>query len=54
MKATHIKWEIDDESSKEYLPNEIEIPDEIVDDDEAISDYISDQTGYLHNGFIIE
>lgn len=34
------------------LPNEIEIPEDIEDDDE-ISDYLSDVTGFCHKGFEI-
>ncbi len=51
MKATHIKWDTDGEKIK--LPIKIELPDGMTDEDE-ISDYISDQTGYCHMGFCIE
>ena len=34
------------------LPNEIEIPEDLEDDDE-ISDYFSDVTGFCHKGFEI-
>lgn len=34
------------------LPNEIEIPEDVEDDDE-ISDYLSDITGFCHKGFEI-
>lgn len=34
------------------LPNEIEIPEDIEDDD-AISDYLSDVTNFCHKGFEI-
>lgn len=34
------------------LPNEIEIPEDVEDDDE-ISDYLSDVTGFCHKGFEI-
>lgn len=37
----------------ESLPTEIEIPDGMTDIEE-ISDYITDQTGFCHNGFIVE
>ena len=40
-KATHIQW------------TEIDIPDDMTDMEE-ISDYITDQTGFCHNGFIVE
>ena len=51
MKAFNIKWDVDDPEDLETLPNEIEIPAEIQDDDDAISDYISDVTGFCHFGF---
>lgn len=48
MKATNILWDTDGEDIA--LPTEIQIPDGMVDEDE-ISDYISDQTGFCHFGF---
>ena len=37
------------------LPTEIEIPDEVLhaykENEDAISDYLSDQTGFCHKGF---
>lgn len=48
--ATQIQWETDGEEVE--LPDRIEIPDNI--DDEGIADYLSDETGFLHNGFNIE
>ena len=52
MKATNIKWVIDsdDSSSTVLLPVEIEIPKSMLDIDE-IPDYLSDITGFLHEGF---
>ena len=50
MKAINIQWDVDNENQLEYLPTEISIPDDITDEDE-ISDYISDVTGFCHNGF---
>lgn len=55
--ATDIQWDIDLEENETYeaaiencnLPNEIEIPDTI--DEEDISDYLSDKTGFCHAGF---
>lgn len=64
MKAINIQWDIDelDEEDLEegttiedyaiVLPTEIEIPDGMTDEDE-ISDYLSDQTGFCHSGFDI-
>lgn len=51
MKAYNIQWDVEDEA-KEDLPTEIEIPADITDEDE-ISDYISEQTGFCHYGFMI-
>lgn len=48
MKAINIKWDTDGE--KIDLPTEIEIPEGMIDGDE-ISDYISDTTGFCHDGF---
>lgn len=50
MKATNIEWDVDHENDRESLPTEIEIPEDITDENE-ISDYISDVTGYCHKGF---
>ena len=60
IKATNIDWDIDvDEELAEEegisLPDTIIIPHTIEEDDEdAISDYISDMTGFRHYGFDIE
>lgn len=51
MKATQIKWDTDGENVD--LPAEIEIPADMEDEDE-ISDYISDLTGFCHFGFRLE
>lgn len=51
MKAINIKWDTDgEEEILESLPTEIDIPEWMEDEDE-ISDYISDETGFCHNGF---
>lgn len=50
MKAINIKWDFDTEEDLEGLPTEIEIPDGMTDEEE-ISDYISDETGFCHYGF---
>lgn len=46
-------WDTDDEDIEDLdLPDEIGIPEDIdPEDEEAISDYISDVTGFCHNGF---
>lgn len=49
MKAINIQWDFDDGEGAE-LPNEIELPEDLVDEEE-ISDYISDLTGFCHKGF---
>ena len=46
MKVVDIIWETDGEDID--LPTEMEIPDSIdPDDDDAITDYLSDETGWL-------
>lgn len=53
MKVISIEWDIDDEDFVDdeiVLPTEIEIPNGM-EDKEDISDYISDITGFCHNGF---
>ena len=49
--AFNIKWETDGYNVD--LPNEVEIPDSIPDDEDSISDYLSNTYGYLHYGFMI-
>ena len=53
MKAINIEWDIDDFEGDldelKMLPNEIDIPKDLTDDD--ISDYISEVTGFCHKGF---
>lgn len=56
MKAINIKWDTDgDMDLLNELPTEIEIPEDKTDEDEIdeeeISDYLSDETGFCHNGF---
>lgn len=54
MKATNIQWDTDgDEEILADLPTEIEIPESMTDEEE-ISDYISDETGFCHYGFELE
>lgn len=55
LKATQIQWDVDCPEELDDLPNEIIIPERIhPDDDDAISDYISEQTGFCHKGFVLE
>ena len=55
MKAINIKWDIDENENDnidvlQMLPEEMEIPKYITDEEE-ISDWLSDETGFCHNGF---
>ena len=50
MKAINIQWD----SDVPELPNEIEIPENIPNDEDAISDYLSDVTGFCHKGFELD
>lgn len=55
MKATNIIWDVDDDNDDTIeLPSEIAIPANIEDDDDAISVYLSDVTGFCHYGFCLE
>ena len=57
-KAINIMWDVDEDegvSQEEVLaqlPTEMDIPDDV--NEEDIGDYLSDQTGYCHFGFVIE
>lgn len=53
MKAINIQWDVDYPEDLEDLPAEIEIP-EGMEDEEDISDYISDVTGFCHTGFELD
>ena len=50
MKAINIKWETDGEDVN--LPNEVEIPEEV--DEEGVSDFLSDEYGWLINSYELE
>ena len=50
MKAVDIDWDVDNEEDRASLPTEIEIPTGMEDEDD-ISDYLSDCTGFCHRGF---
>ena len=50
MKAINIDWDTDGEDIQ--LPTEIEIPNGMTDEEE-ISDYLSNVTGYCHCGFVL-
>lgn len=58
IQAVNIKWDVDNKEDLKGLPTEIDIPPEIAEEsddeyEEAISDYISDVTGFCHRGFEI-
>lgn len=48
--AYDIDWDVDEESEIDFLPEEIQLPAGMVNDEE-ISDYLSDVTGYCHRSF---
>ena len=51
MKAVNIKWDTNGDLEWLYeLPEEMEIPEGMTDEDE-ISEWLSDQEGFFHNGF---
>lgn len=51
MKAINIKWDTDgDMEVLNQLPTEMEIPEGITDEEE-MSEYLSDETGFCHYGF---
>ena len=53
MKARNIKWDTDGNMELlGELPTEVEIPKGMVDEEE-ISDYLSVQEGFCHNGFAL-
>lgn len=55
MKAINIKWVTD--GYEVELPNEVDIPERFVNENEvdveAVSDWLSDMSGWLHDGFEI-
>lgn len=52
MIATNIKWNLEG-YEETILPTEVEIPEEMT-DDEGISNWLSDLTGFCHKGFELE
>ena len=50
--ATNIQWDVDDNKDLEYLPQRVKIP-QGMDDDDTISDYLTNLTGFCHFGFSI-
>ena len=60
MKATNIEWDVSDndmtdeemQDTLDILPKEIDIPDEI--DEDAVSDYLSELTGFCVFGYVLD
>ena len=48
--AINIQWDVDYEEDLDSLPQRVILPEGMTDDDE-ISDYLSDLTGFCHYGF---
>lgn len=48
--ATNIQWDVDNEEDLDGLPRKVVLPEGMTDDDE-ISNYLSDLTGFCHYGF---
>ncbi len=59
MVATNIKWDYEGYDDI-ILPTEVQIPDNVAYDEEkdidyqSIDDYLSDMTGFCHNGYSLE
>ena len=53
MTSTNLLWDADTQEELELLPIEIDIQEDITEDDE-ISDYLSDVSGYCHHGFSLD
>lgn len=53
MRAVNISWDTDGVPAEELgLPKEIDIPDTIL--EENIDDYLSNLTGWCHDGYVLE
>lgn len=52
MTITNIKRDVECEEDLDFLPTEMEVPDDL--DEDEISDYITDFSGFCHKGFVIE
>ena len=48
--AINIQWDVDDNEDLKYLPQKVKIP-RGMDDDDTISDYLTNLTGFCHFGF---
>lgn len=52
MKAINIIWDVDEAEDLASLPTEVPIPAGM-EDDEEISNYLTDLTGFCHKGFLL-
>lgn len=52
LRATNILWDVDYDDNGE-LPTQIDIPEEMTDEDE-ITEYLSQVTGFCHEGYTLE
>lgn len=52
MKAINIHWNVDNDEDMELLPTEVELPAGMTDEEE-ICDYLSNLTGFCHEGFTL-
>lgn len=50
LAAINIQWDVDNKEDLDGLPQKVVLPEGMTDDDE-ISDYLSDLTGFCHYGF---
>lgn len=50
LAAINIQWDVDYEEDLDGLPQKVILPERMTDDDE-ISDYLSNLTGFCHYGF---
>lgn len=48
--AINIQWDVDNKEDLDGLPQRVVLPEGMTDDDE-ISGYLSDLTGFCHYGF---
>lgn len=53
--ATNIQWDVDCRKNLDFLPSEVQVPDFIDHgDDDAISDWLTDEFGFCHKSFELE
>lgn len=44
LRATNIHWDCEDENISVFLPDEVDIPEDV--EEEQVEDYLSDLVGY--------